>query len=111
VPDCLDRVAVPGVPARRGLVQRGQVGRAGSPQLQLQEVGEELVVAEPGPPCVQRDDERARLLEPLQDPLTAGPAGQQVGQLAVDPGQDGGPEQQLPRLFRLSAALGILAAS
>ena len=37
----------------------------------------------------------------LQDPLPAGPSGQQVGQLAVDPGQDGGPEQQLPRLFRL----------
>ena len=52
-------------------MQRRQFGRRAAPQLKLQQIGEQLVVAEPGAPRVQRDDERACLLQLLQDPLTA----------------------------------------
>ena len=71
LPDRLDGVPVFGVPSGGGFVQCGEPGWLGPSQLQLQEVGEELVVAKPGPPRVQRDDERACLLELLQDPLPA----------------------------------------
>ena len=37
------------------------------PQLEPQQVGEQVVVAEPGPAGVDRDDERVRVLELLQD--------------------------------------------
>ena len=63
----------------------GSSVRRAAPQLKLQEVGEQLVVAEPGPPRIQRDHEHAGLLELLQDPLPARAPGQQVGQLAVYP--------------------------
>ena len=96
VPDSLQREAVRRVPAGRGGVQRGQFGRRAAPQLQLQEVGEQLVIAEPGPPRIQRDDERVGLLELLQDPLAARTSGQQVGQFAVHPVQHRGPQQQPP---------------
>ena len=82
-------------------MQRRQFGRAAPPQFQLQQIGEQLMVAEPGPPRVQRDDERARLLELLQDPLAARVPGQQVGQLAIDPFQYRGPQQHPPGLFAL----------
>ena len=96
VPDPLQREAVRRVPAGRGGVQRGQFGRRAAAQLQLQELGEQLVIAEPGPPRIQRDDERVGLLELLQDPLAARTSGQQVGQFAVHPVQYRGPQQQPP---------------
>jgi hypothetical protein len=96
VPDRLDRVPVVGEPAGGRGVQRGQFGRRAAAQLQLQEVGEQLVIAEPGPPRIQRDHERACLLQLLQDPLPARAPGQQVGQLAVHPLQHRGPQQQPP---------------
>ena len=64
VPDRLDDVPVLGEPARR---RRGAAVRSasglGPAQLEPQQVGEEVVVAEPGPPGVERDDERVRRLE------------------------------------------------
>ncbi len=94
VADRLDRVPVPRVPPGGRGVQRRQVGRRAAPQFQLQEVGEQLVVAEPGPPGVQREHERASLRELLQDPLPARAPGQQVGQLTVHPVQHRGSQQQ-----------------
>jgi hypothetical protein len=85
VADCLDQVPVLGVPPGGGGVQRGQFGRSAAPQLQLQQVGEQLVVAEPGPPRIQRGHERVGLLELLQEPLPARFPGEQVGQFAVHP--------------------------
>ena len=96
VADRLDRVPAVRVPPGGDGVQRGQFGRRAAPQLQLQQVGEQLMVAEPGPPRVQRDHERACLLELLQDPLPARALGQQVGQFAVHPLQHRGPQQQPP---------------
>ena len=101
VTDRLDQVPVFRVPPGGGRVQRGQFGRSAAPQLQLQQVGEQLVVAEPGPPRIQRGHERVGLLELLQQPLPARPSGEQVGQFAVHPVEHRGPQQQPPDLLRL----------
>ena len=77
VPDRLHREPVPGEPPGGGPVQPGDLTRRGAPQLQLQQAGEQLVVAEPGPRRVQRHHERVRLLQVLQDPLPALTPGQQ----------------------------------
>ena len=94
MPDRLDQVPVIGVPPGRGGVQCGQFGRHATPQFQLQQVGEQGVVAEPGPPGIERDDERVGLLELLQDPFPVRTPSQQVGQVAVHPFQYRGPQQQ-----------------
>ena len=96
VPDRLDRVPVPGEPSGGGADAARGARRRGTPQLQLQQVGEHLVVAEPGPPRIQRDHERAGLLQVLQHPLPAAAPGQQVGQLAADPLGHRGAQQQPP---------------
>ena len=62
VPDRFHRVPVCGQPVGGGLVQRGDFSRRGPPQLQLQQVGEHLVVAEPRPGRVQRHHERVGFL-------------------------------------------------
>jgi hypothetical protein len=59
------------------------------------------VVAEPGPRRVHRDHERVRLLQVLQHSSPAAAPGQQVGQLAVDPFQHAGPQQQPPDVLAL----------
>ena len=101
VPDRLHRVPVHREPGGGGLVQRGDLLRSGATQLQLQQVGEQVVVAEPRPPRIQRHHERVRLLQVLQHPLPAAAPGQQVGQLPVDPVQDGGAQQQQPHRLAL----------
>ena len=101
VPDRLHRVPVARQPPGRQLVQRGDLLWLGAAQLQLQQVGEQVVVAEPRPRRVQRHHERVRLLQILQHPLPAAAPGQQVGQLAVDPLQHAGPQQQPPHLLGL----------
>jgi len=50
VPDRLYRVSVPSQPPGRYLVQRAHLARRGASQLEVQEVGEQLVEAKPGPP-------------------------------------------------------------
>ena len=90
-----------GEPAGGGPVQRGHLVRRGAAQFQLQQVGEHLVVAEPGPARVHRDHERVGLLQVLQHALAAAGPGQQVGELAVDPLQHRGSQQQQPHLLPL----------
>ena len=97
----LGRVPVPGEPPGAGCVQPGHLARRGAPQLQQQQVGEHLVVAEPGPLGVQRHHERTGLFQVLQDPLPSVVAGQQVSQVPVDPLQDAGAQQQPPDLLGL----------
>ena len=79
VPDRLYRVPVLREPPGGYPVQLGGLNRRGAAQFQLEQPGEHLVVAEPGPRPVQRDHERVRLLQVLQDPLPAVVSGQQVG--------------------------------
>ena len=101
MPDRVHRVLVLGEPAGGGPVQRRGLSRGGAAQLQLQQVGEQVVVAEPGPPCVQRHHKSIRLLQILQHPLPAAIAGQQVGELTIDPLQHRGPQQKQPNRFGL----------
>jgi hypothetical protein len=82
-------------------MQPGDRGRLGAPQLKLKQVGEQVMIAEPGPPGVQRGHERVGRLQILQGPLPAAVAGQQVGQLSVDPRQDRRSQQQPPYLLVL----------
>ena len=102
MPDRVDDLPVLLIPRGRGPVERGDGGRLGPAQLQAQEVGEEVVVAEPRPLGVERDDERVRLLEREQDPLGAGAPEQGVGQRTVDPLEDRRAQQQPPHLFGLA---------
>ncbi len=62
VPDRLHREPMVREPAGGRAVQRKELTRRAAPQLQLQQVGEQLVVAEPEPPHIHRDHERAGLL-------------------------------------------------
>jgi hypothetical protein len=59
------------------------------------------VVAEPGPASIERDHERVRCLQFLQNPLPARRAGQQVGERAVDPLEHRGAQQQPPDFLGL----------
>ena len=76
VTDGFDDVAVLLVPLGRGAVQRRDLRRRDAPQLEAQEVGEQVVVAEPRAGGVERRDERVLGLQPLQDRLRAGAAGE-----------------------------------
>ena len=67
----------------------------------MQQVSEEGVIPKPGSARAQRDHERPRLLQLLQDPLPVGASRQQIGQLAADPLQYRGPQQQPPNRFGL----------
>ena len=88
VPDGLGHVAVLLVPRGRGAVQRRDRRRRRAPQLQAQQIGEQVVVAEPGPGGVERGDERVLVLELLEDRLGSGAAGEGVGERAADALED-----------------------
>jgi hypothetical protein len=60
------------------------------------------MVAEPRPLGVERDDERVRFLERVQDPLRAGRFEEGVGQRTVHPLEDRRAQQQSPHLVRLA---------
>ena len=62
VADRLHAEPMLGEPAGRRTVQGGEFGRLGIPQLRLEQISEQPVVAKPGSPCVQRDHERPGLL-------------------------------------------------
>jgi hypothetical protein len=82
-------------------VQPSHLTWLGAPQLQLQQVGEHLVVAEPGSLPIQGHHERVRPLQFLQDPLSALVPGQQEGQVLVHPLKHAGTQQEPPHLFGL----------
>jgi hypothetical protein len=83
-------------------VQRGCFFGQPAAQLQPEQIREQVVVAEPGAFGVQRFDERVRVFEKQQDPFRARPAGQQVGQLAVDPFEQRGAQEQILDVGRLA---------
>jgi hypothetical protein len=64
-------------------------------QLKPQEIRQQVLVAEPPAPGVQRFDERVSVLEAQQDRFRARPIGQQVGQLAIDPVEHRGAQEQI----------------
>ncbi len=94
VGDGVDGLPVCGVPAGREPVQLGHLGGLGAAQLQGEHVGDEAVVAKPRPAGVEGDHERVGVFQVEQDPFRPGGAGEQVGQLAVDPVEQAGAQQQ-----------------
>ena len=108
LPSCAWRIAstevsVLGVPAGGEPVQPRDLVRRLAAQLEPQQVGEQVVVAEPGARHVHRDDERVGLLELVQQPRPVAASGQEVGERAVDALEDAGAQQQVPHLGRLAA--------
>ena len=70
--DRLDRELVLRIPLGSGVMQlRDRIGLC-APQLQAKKIGEQLVVAEPGPLRVDGEDEGIGILELEQDPLRPG---------------------------------------
>ena len=102
VPDGLDHLAMLGEPRCGPPVQRRYFFGQRPAQLQPQEIPEQVVVAKPCPLGVERHHERVGVLELQQDPIRARAAGQQIGQLAVDPIEQGGTQQQLLDVVRLA---------
>ncbi len=74
-----------------------------APELELEQIGEQVVIAKPRAPHIERGDERVGVLELLQDPLRSRSARQMVGQRAAHAIQQRGPQQQLAH--RLGLAL------
>ncbi len=102
VPDGIDDLALYGEPAGGAAVQRGHFFGQRAAQLQPQEIRQQAVIAEPGALGVQRFDERVGVFETKQDPFRARAAGQQVCQLAVDPVEHAGAQQQILDVGRLA---------
>ncbi len=73
-------------------------------QARLQHVGEEVVVAIPPTPVVERDEEQVPSIERLQRRLAAALAGDGVAQRPAQPGQDRGLQQEAPDVARADAA-------
>jgi hypothetical protein len=71
-------------------------------QLQPQQIREQVMVAEPGPLGDQRDHERVRLFKVQQHPFRPRASGQQISQLAVDPVEQAGAQQQVLDTVRLA---------
>ena len=81
----------------------GTASGSRAPELEAQEIGEQLVIAEPRPLAVDREDERVRILELEQDPLRAGRPERADRRAAVHALEDRGAEQEPPH--RLGLAL------
>src|SRR6266852_1361319 len=102
VADRLNRIPMLRMPLGRRCVQRDQLVGFAAPQLELQQVREQAVVAKPRAPRIQRDHKRVGLLEILQDPLPAGASCQDVGERATDSLEHGSSEQQPPHVLWLA---------
>jgi hypothetical protein len=94
VSDGVGGLAARGEPARGELVQSGDVRGHRAAQFQPKQVGEHAVVSEPGTAGVEGYDERVGVLQVQQDPFRPRASGKQVGELAVDPVQHRGAQQQ-----------------
>ena len=102
VADGFDDVALLFVPGGRGAVQRRDRRRRDAPQFEAQEIGEQVVVAEPGTAGVQCGDEGVLVFEPLEDRLGPRAAGEQIGQRAADALQERRAQEQVAHLRRLA---------
>ena len=102
VADGFDDVALLFVPGGRGAVQRGDRRRRDAPQFEAQQIGEQVVVAEPGPGGVECGDEGVLVFEPLEDRLGPRAAGERIGQRPADALEDRRAQEQVAHLRRLA---------
>ena len=86
VPDRLDRMPVLLVPAGGDPVERRDVRRISAAKLQPQEVGEQVVIAEPRCARIERGDERVCLLQLLKEPVRARASRSEDRRAARSPG-------------------------
>ena len=102
VADRFDDVAFLFVPGGCGAVQRRDRRRHDAPQFEAQEIGEQVVVAEPGTAGVQCGDEGVLVFEPLEDRLGPRATGELVGQRPADALNDRRTQEQVAHLRRLT---------
>ena len=98
----LDRITVFGPPLGGDRVQAGHLPGGGPPQLEREHIREQVVVAKPASLRIHRDHERARVLEPGQNPVGTRASRQPVSERSADPLQQRGSQQQLPHFRRLA---------
>ncbi len=101
VPDGLIGQPVLLVPAGRVAVQLRHLAGPFGLQAGAEQVGEQMVVAPPSAHLVQRDQEQPGPVHLLQQRLAAGPAGDRVTQLARQPVQHRGLQQEGAHLLAL----------
>ena len=95
-------VAVSGVPVARPPVQFVDLVALLVEQPGSQHVGEQMVVAVPKAPVVERDQEQVPALEGLEHGPTAVLARHRIAERAVQPAQDRRVEQKGPDMLRLT---------
>ncbi len=92
--DRLDRELVLRIPLGSGAMQlRDGIG-LGAPQLKAKKIGEQLVIAEPGPLRVDGEDERIGILELEQDPFRACRSEEPIGERSVHALEDRGSKEE-----------------
>ena len=97
-----DRVALAVVPPARARVQaRDELG-ALVPQVRLEHVAEQVVVAVPPATVVERDEEQVRPLQRLEHRLAAGPLERGVAEFGAERVEDRGGRQEPAQLLGLA---------
>ena len=102
VADRLEHVAMGDVPLGGGEMKLGDVLGARAAELQPQEIGQQLVVAERRPRRVDRDDEHVVVLEREKEALRPGGADEMVRQGPRNVVEDRRPQEQLAHLGGLA---------
>ena len=102
VPDRLGPLVVVREPVTRAPVQHIDELRRLLCQPGSQHVCEQVVIAVPLPPVVERNQEQVAAIEGLEHGLAAALPGDRVAQRAVEPVQDGGVQQELADLAGLA---------
>ena len=100
--DCVDHETLLGEPLGSGVVQPGNRIGLRPPELQAKEIREQLVVAEPRPLRVEREDEGVRVLKLEQYPLRSGGPNEPIGERSVHPLEDGGQQEEPSHTLRLA---------
>ena len=101
VPHRLDDVPVVSEPPSGSPVEVGNLVGKSSAEFEAQEIRQEMVVAKPRAPGVERHDERVGVLQFQQHLLRAQAPCQQVGEFTVNPVDKRGPQQRPLHLARL----------
>ena len=100
--DGFHHIALGFVPGGRGAVQRRNRRGRDASQLEAQQVGEQVVVAEPGTGGVECRDEGVLVLQPQEDRLGPRGAGESISQRAAHARQDRRPQQHVAHVRGLA---------